>query len=441
MKSLIGWRTIAMAGMAVTGCAAGVAGATGAGGTTVNAIAVEHQATGDWGFSPLIIKLSLPAPALVTPLRLECFSSSGCTADNDMVFGPRDSNGHTIHFSGTTANSQPLLDSSGHAIGRCTLDPAPSGDVACVVVVKHVQVPWGGWIGTNRTITYTKFTPTGAGEPLAGDGWTDNPRGVNPGNNPDNDDQLMVTRPSSDPIWVFMDPTAVAFAAGQAPQSDEVGLMCSTEAFCDVRAGVSFRATLAPAGVHFPAGPGTTQIRPGADIDFRCRYTDTGDYKGPGSNLVSCVVISATVIDHYGIAEMTLPMEATRSAYPQHRAYKLTLSPAAGASGSGVFSDLRVLPPLAVKTPSHLPAATVGQGVTVGFRASGGVPRISSPFEPPKYERSWSLLAGRLPPGLQLKRATLAGTPTRSGLYCFVLRVTDDQGDVVYRTFHLTISP
>ena len=270
----------------------------------------EVRATGNWGFSPVFMRLAPSGQTLTMSLRLECFSATGCTADRGLTFGPRDSYGRTIRFAGTSATTAPLVTSTGATVGICTMDPSPAGDIGCRSSTSSIRVPDGGWLGTRERISYAAFTPARPGQPLASDGWADSPTGANPGNKTDNDSQLIVTRPVPNPVWVFMNPTAVAFAAGDAPQNEQVGLICSTEAFCEVAAGAGFTASLSPSGVYYPAAGGQRQIRSGLDIDATCEFADTAGYEGPGSNEVTCRVASSTIIDHYGGSVLDLGIAA-----------------------------------------------------------------------------------------------------------------------------------
>jgi len=397
------------------------------------------RATGDWGFSPLFLEISPPKAPLTMNLRLECFRTAGCSADGGLVFGPRDSYGRTIHFAATSATSEPLVTSSGTTVGKCTMDPSPFGDIVCRSSSSSVVVPDHGWVGSRDQITYTAFTPAEPGEPLAGDNWSDSPTGGNPGNKTDNDSQLILTPPVANPLLVFMNPTAVAFAAGEAPQTEQVGLICSTESFCPAPAGASFTAALGPAGVFYPQAAGQTQILSGIDIDYSCEFSDTGGYEGPGTNLATCKVASPTIIDRYGGAVLELPIRASASAYPQKFDYRLTLSAAHGVSGSGVYTDLVIVAGLRITTASKLPTGSLQHVYSLILQGTGGVP-TGNGIGPPMLHHNWALLSGALPPGLSLTKGEIAGTPTKVGSYGFRLVLSDGQGDYVIGTFNMAVT-
>ena len=397
------------------------------------------RATGDWGFSPLFMTITPSKARLTMNLRLECFSVAGCTADSGLALGPRDSYGRTIHFAGTSATSEPLVTSGGAVVGSCTMDRSPSGDISCHSSSNSIRVPVRGWVGTRDRITYTAFTPAKPGEPLASDSWSDSPTDVDPGNKTDNDSQLILTRPAPNPIWVFMNPTAVAFASGEAAQTEQVGFMCSTESFCHVAPGVSFTAALSPSGVHYPPPERQTRILSGVDIDYFCRFTDTRGYKGPGTNLATCRVASATIINHYGGAVLELPIEAASSAYPQRFDYRLTLSSAHGATGEDVYTDLAIVAGLRITTAPRLPEAKVGHTYDVALHATGGVP-TNDWTGPPVLHHDWALFGSSLPPGLILSKGAISGTPTRAGSYSFRLVVSDGQGDQVVGSFAIAVA-
>jgi Putative Ig domain len=74
---------------------------------------------------------------------------------------------------------------------------------------------------------------------------------------------------------------------------------------------------------------------------------------------------------------------------------------------------------------------TVGDFYNFNLFATGGV----QPY-------TWSVVAGTLPPGLELPRRDnqIFGTPTTSGTFTFTVRVTDDRGSFSERVFSITIT-
>jgi hypothetical protein len=94
---------------------------------------------------------------------------------------------------------------------------------------------------------------------------------------------------------------------------------------------------------------------------------------------------------------------------------------------------IEILPPEAPTiTTEALSSGTVGEFYCCGnLFASGGV----QPF-------TWSVVAGALPPGLELPKRenTISGTPTMAGTFTFTVRVTDDLGAFSEKEFSITIS-
>ena len=94
---------------------------------------------------------------------------------------------------------------------------------------------------------------------------------------------------------------------------------------------------------------------------------------------------------------------------------------------------IEILPPEAPTiTTEALSSGTVGEFYCCGnLFASGGV----QPF-------TWSVVAGALPPGLELPKRenTISGTPTMAGTFTFTVRVTDDPGAFSEKEFSITIS-
>jgi large repetitive protein len=95
--------------------------------------------------------------------------------------------------------------------------------------------------------------------------------------------------------------------------------------------------------------------------------------------------------------------------------------------------------PLTVVLPasgSTLYPGTVGQAFGINFFLSGG----AAPY-------TWALVAGSLPPGMQLRTFSdprdanneMAGTPTTAGTYTWTMRVTDVYGHQASQRFTITI--
>jgi uncharacterized repeat protein (TIGR03803 family) len=86
------------------------------------------------------------------------------------------------------------------------------------------------------------------------------------------------------------------------------------------------------------------------------------------------------------------------------------LAACGGSHGSGNGSNAPVI------STSSLPGGTVGSTYSAPLSASGG----TAPF-------TWSISSGNLPPGLTLNAndGTISGTPTTSGQYSFVVKVSD----------------
>lgn len=105
-----------------------------------------------------------------------------------------------------------------------------------------------------------------------------------------------------------------------------------------------------------------------------------------------------------------------------------------GATDTESFS-IRINPPrpLVITNQSDtLSPGIVGEYYCCGnLFADGGVPGYT-----------WSLRSGQLPPGLSLTTSPgrITGTPTTTGTFPFLMRVTDSVGTFTERTFSITIS-
>ncbi len=86
--------------------------------------------------------------------------------------------------------------------------------------------------------------------------------------------------------------------------------------------------------------------------------------------------------------------------------------------------------PVQIVTPSPLPPATAGVAYNLQFNAQGG----TSPY-------TWVVASGSLPTGLSLGgTGALTGTPTVSGTFSFVIRVTDNAAITSISPFTLTVT-
>jgi hypothetical protein len=115
-------------------------------------------------------------------------------------------------------------------------------------------------------------------------------------------------------------------------------------------------------------------------------------------------------------------------------AFTIQVRDATGATDTESFS-ITINPPLPLVITNQsdtLSLGTVGEFYCCGnLFASGGV----SPY-------TWSLVAGALPPGLELSESPgrITGTPTAAGTFTFTVRVTDDRDAFAERTFSITVS-
>jgi hypothetical protein len=94
---------------------------------------------------------------------------------------------------------------------------------------------------------------------------------------------------------------------------------------------------------------------------------------------------------------------------------------------------IEVLPP----EPPSITTVALSDGTVGEFYCCGNLVAIGGvqPY-------TWSVVAGTLPPGLELPRRenTISGTPTTAGTFTFTVRVTDDLGASSEQTFTITIA-
>lgn len=99
-----------------------------------------------------------------------------------------------------------------------------------------------------------------------------------------------------------------------------------------------------------------------------------------------------------------------------------------GCLGTRAYS-ITVLCPVIAIAPATLPSADVGVVYNQQLTASGG----NGPY-------AFALTSGALPPGLTLSGAGLvAGTPTTTGVFAFMVRATDADGCFANRAYAITV--
>ena len=87
--------------------------------------------------------------------------------------------------------------------------------------------------------------------------------------------------------------------------------------------------------------------------------------------------------------------------------------------------------PLEITSPSSLPSAEIGMAYTSTLVATGG----ATPY-------TWSVLSGALPGGLKLSSAgVLSGTPTETGQFIFIAKITDATAQTATAPLQITVAP
>ncbi len=101
-----------------------------------------------------------------------------------------------------------------------------------------------------------------------------------------------------------------------------------------------------------------------------------------------------------------------------------------GMTDSSVNAATDVIQP-SITTSSPLPGVEVGVSYSQQFQVAGGT-----------FPYTWTSTSGTIPPGLTLySNGAFAGTPTTSGTYTFVVRVSDSTALTAQLSFMLTVTP
>jgi hypothetical protein len=194
--------------------------------------------------------------------------------------------------------------------------------------------------------------------------------------------------------------------------------------------------SITPPPTTLPPPSGTCVIDPAAPVAFHAgdasvyNFTTTGCTAGP---LQWKVVAGAIPTGMSGpsfqgqTAGNIIGTPTLEGTY----AFTLQATDGTGATDRKTFTITVTAPrPLTITTPGSQPAGTVGQGYCcVSLAADGGVPGYA-----------WTLVSGTLPPGLQLSRGVIGGTPTTRGTFSFTVRATDSRATTAGRTLSITIA-
>lgn len=192
----------------------------------------------------------------------------------------------------------------------------------------------------------------------------------------------------------------------------------------------------AKSGAPFPAqdlpdlqsGPVTGQV--GTELTYVITMTGcASSNKLPSFKVVDGRLPAGTkLFDFAGSSGLVNGVPTTAGSYT----FTVQVKDETRATDTETFT-IDILPPEAPTiTTEAVSSGTVGEFYCCGnLFASGGV----QPY-------TWSVVAGALPPGLELPRReyTISGTPTTAGTFTFTVRVTDDLGAFSEKELSITIS-
>jgi hypothetical protein len=185
-----------------------------------------------------------------------------------------------------------------------------------------------------------------------------------------------------------------------------------------------------------PPPSGTCVIDPGAPASFHAgdasvyNFTTTGCTAGP----LQWKVVAGAIPTGMSGPNFQGQTAGNLIGTPMREgtyAFMLQATDGTGATDSEMFTITVTAPrALTITTPSSQPGGAVGQNYCcVSLAADGGAPGYA-----------WTLVSGALPPGLQLSRGVIGGTPTTRGTFSFTARATDSRATTAARTFSITIT-
>jgi hypothetical protein len=264
-------------------------------------------------------------------------------------------------------------------------------------------------------------------------------------------------------MWVNASSSPYTIPAGYAGAGTTVGPGTAIDPAVDTFTGVSVFAGSAFAGTHFIAGSSSGYTFSGSSLQAANNWLDlllagpgasvsipTGKVSfGAGTDTISGIknfvgsaqggttFVPATDSGSYTFLGLGVGNVLDLSAAPSGTTVTVTRAPAMSgqlsvpAPSSGSFSDsftsiqsikghATVKSTTAVTAlPASVPAGVVGSAYSVQLSGSGG----TAPYG------HWSIFNGALPPGLTLSsNGLLAGKPTTTGTFSFVVGLVDSNG-------------
>jgi Putative Ig domain len=190
----------------------------------------------------------------------------------------------------------------------------------------------------------------------------------------------------------------------------------------------SASAQAAPCTIDPQDGPMTGRV--GTELSFFITVTDcASSNKLPSFKVVDGQLPPGTkLFDFAGGTGLIFGVPKTAGSFT----FTVQVKDETRATDTETFT-IEILPAEAPTiTTVALSGGTVGEFYCCGnLFAIGGV----QPYD-------WSVVAGALPPGLELPKGgnTISGTPTLAGTFTFTVRVTDDLGAFSEQEFSITIS-
>ncbi|HXC43638.1 MAG TPA: putative Ig domain-containing protein, partial [Candidatus Dormibacteraeota bacterium] len=221
---------------------------------------------------------------------------------------------------------------------------------------------------------------------------------------------MQTAGPPQPPVHV-----AIRFKAFYAVLFGLLGLILVT-AGCGSGSASTPAGTSSPSNSAFPAvSPTNAVVSPGATLQFTASFSNTAAtsivWSASSGTISSDGLFTAPNVSGTAAVSITAASAANPS--------KSTTVPVTVQSGA----------PLAIET-SSLAVAVVGSPYSASLEVSGG----RAPYK-------WTLASGSLPASLTLSSAgALTGTPSKSGTFYFVARVSDSINAQAAQNYSFTVA-
>jgi hypothetical protein len=222
--------------------------------------------------------------------------------------------------------------------------------------------------------------------------------------------------------WRLKADSDFTFLAGTSLPACGYGVVVGFDPTADPASLATFRTTYGLSAAVPISGPFSPKL---------ANNTHRLELAYPDANGASITYVNVDQVEYRDLAPWPTAPDGTGTSLQRHSRAEIgntaanwaSAAPTPGALNAGLYSAL------AVWSENPVSPATGGVSYSFDFVGVGGSPAYS-----------WSLAGGYLPTGLEIANGQLTGTPTLTGEFSFIVRLTDATTSTT-QVFDLTVLP